>query len=112
MSAGGSPEQLQQQYGAVQEAWQSASRSGQPRLVSLGYFRLGDETAQPAEAYLRDYYSFYGPVADRVVQEMLTTPEAIRERAQAYEAIGVDEMILSPTVAELHQIDRLADVVG
>ena len=112
LGAGVPPDQLQQQYEAVQAAWRSAGRSGQPRLVSLGYYRLGDETAQPAEAYIRDYYASYGPVADQVVQGMLTTPEAITRAAKAYDAVGVDELILSPTVAELHQIDRLADLVG
>jgi hypothetical protein len=56
--------------------------------VSLRYYRLGDETKQPAEAYLRDYYAFYGPMADQVVQGMLTTLKAIKVAAQAYGAVG------------------------
>ncbi len=112
LGAGLPPDQLQQQYEAVNAAWKSAGRSGQPRLVSLGYYRLGEETQQPAEAYLRDYYAFYGPMAEQMVQGMLTTPEAIREKAQAYEAVGLDELILMPTVASLDQVDRLADAVA
>ncbi len=30
---------------------------------------------------------------------------------QSYEGIGADELILWPTVAELDQIDRLADAI-
>lgn len=106
------PEQLQQMYGAVQQAWQSAGRSGQPRLVVAGYYSLGPDAAQSGEAYVRDYYSFAGPMADQVAQSMMTTPEAIKGAMQAYEAVGVDEFILWPTVARLDQVDRLADAVA
>jgi hypothetical protein len=37
---------------------------------------------------------------------------AVRERAAAFEALGVDELIFDPTVANLDQVDRLADAVG
>ena len=106
------PEQLQQMYGAVLEAWESAGRSGKPRLVVARYYRLGPDTAERGEAYIRDYYSFAGPMADQIVQAMLSTPESIKAAVQAYEAVGADELILWPTVADLDQIHRLADVVG
>ncbi len=50
-------------------------------------------------------------MAEQVVQSLLTTPEDIKEAIQAYEAIGADEVILWPTVAELDQVHRLADAV-
>jgi hypothetical protein len=40
------------------------------------------------------------------------TPEAVRERAAAFEEVGVDEVIFDPTVANLDQVDRLADAIG
>jgi hypothetical protein len=51
-------------------------------------------------------------MAEQVVQSILSTPEAIKEAMQAYEGVGADELLLWPTVAELDQIDRLAEVVS
>jgi hypothetical protein len=39
------------------------------------------------------------------------TPEAVRDRAAAFEELGVDELVFGPTVASLDQVDRLADAV-
>jgi hypothetical protein len=36
---------------------------------------------------------------------------AIREALAAYEAVGVDEFILDPTVADPDQVDLLAEIV-
>ena len=106
------PEQIQQMYGMVQEAWQAARRSGEPRLVAARYYRLGSGIEAPGEGYLRDYYSFDESMVEQVVQSTLSTPDAIKETIQAYESVGADELILWPAVAELDQIDRLADAVG
>jgi alkanesulfonate monooxygenase SsuD/methylene tetrahydromethanopterin reductase-like flavin-dependent oxidoreductase (luciferase family) len=106
------PDQMQQMFEAVQQSWQSAGRAGHPRLVVAGYYCLGPDASPGGEAYLRDYYSFAGPMADQIVQSMMTTPEAIKGAMQAYEAVGADELILWPTVASLDQIDRLADAAG
>ncbi len=106
------PEQMQQMHEAVREAWEEAGRSGEPRLVAARYYRLGTGTDETSEGYIRDYYSFAGPMAEQIVQSMLTTPEEIKETIQAYEAVGADEVILWPTVAELDQVHRLADAVG
>jgi hypothetical protein len=51
-------------------------------------------------------------MVDQIVQGTLATPEAIKGAIQGYESIGVDEIIFWPTVAELDQIDRLADVAA
>ena len=51
-------------------------------------------------------------MVEQVVQSTLSTPDAVKEAIQAYESVGADELILWPAVAELNQIDRLADAVG
>jgi alkanesulfonate monooxygenase SsuD/methylene tetrahydromethanopterin reductase-like flavin-dependent oxidoreductase (luciferase family) len=106
------PDMMRQMFGAAQESWREAGRSGEPRMVAARYFRLGPDSQGPGEGYIRDYYAFGGETAEQVVQSILSTPEAIKEAMQAYEGIGADELILWPTVANLDQIDRLADVVG
>jgi alkanesulfonate monooxygenase SsuD/methylene tetrahydromethanopterin reductase-like flavin-dependent oxidoreductase (luciferase family) len=106
------PDMMQQMFGAAQEAWRETGRSGEPRMVAARYYRLGPNSQEPGERYIRDYYAFGGDTAEQVVQSMLSTPEAIKEAIQAYEGIGADELVLWPTVAALDQIDRLAEVVS
>jgi hypothetical protein len=53
-----------------------------------------------------------GPRAEGMVQAMPMTPLAIKDRIKAYEDIGMDELLLWPTVPELDQVDRLAEIVG
>ena len=106
------PDQVQQFYGIAEESWQAQGRSGKPRLAVGLYYRLGPNTTQRSEAHIRDYYGFAGPMAEQIVQAILDTPEAIKGAIQGYASVGADEVILWPTVGELDQIDRLADVVG
>jgi hypothetical protein len=45
------------------------------------------------------------------VESAPTTPDAIKGLATRFEDIGLDELILDPTIAELDQIDQLAEVL-
>ncbi len=106
------PDLMQQMFDGVQDAWRGAGRSGEPRLVAGRYYRLGPNSQEPGEAYIRDFFGFGGDRAEQLVQSILSTPEAVKEAMRAYEAIGADEFILWPTVADFGQIDRLADAIG
>lgn len=110
-TAGGSaPGQVGPFAEKVRAAWSEAGRDGEPYIVALGYFVLGGNEEASA-AYLKDYYSYLGDVAEMIAKSALNSPEAIQEQAKAFEDVGVDEFILDPTVAELEQVDLLADVV-
>jgi alkanesulfonate monooxygenase SsuD/methylene tetrahydromethanopterin reductase-like flavin-dependent oxidoreductase (luciferase family) len=92
-------------------AWIDVGRPGQPEIWGQGYFALGDAVERGRD-YMRDYYAFTGPFAERLAAGMLTTPQEIEEFARGYEEAGCDELSLLPAVAELEQLDRLAEVVG
>jgi hypothetical protein len=77
--------------------------------VALAYFSVGEE--EESRKNLLDYYGFLGDMAQAIAEFTPRTPEAIRERAKAFEDVGFDELILDPTVPSLEQVDRLADVV-
>ena len=79
-------------------------------LWGQGYFAFGDPEA--GSDYLRDYYAFTGPFADKIAAGNLTSPRAVREYLRGYEDAGCDELILYPTVATLDDLDRLAEVVS
>ena len=105
------PDFVQQLYSVAEEAWQAQGKPGKPRLVVGVYYRLGPDPVERSEAYIRDYYTGMG-MADHVAQSVLAGPEAIKEAIEGYEAIGVDEVVLWPTLSDLDQVDRLAEIVG
>src|SRR5262245_10372498 len=110
---GGSPPELA--AGAIQQfkaAWAAAGGTGGPRVVALTYFSLGEQHTEESLHNLRTYYGFVGDWAERVAMSAQRTPEAVRERAKAFEQLGVDELVFDPTVADLDQVDLLADAVG
>jgi alkanesulfonate monooxygenase SsuD/methylene tetrahydromethanopterin reductase-like flavin-dependent oxidoreductase (luciferase family) len=109
---GGAPPEMA--AGAISEfkqAWERAGGTGRPRVVALTYFSLGEEHTDESLHNLRSYYGFLGDWAEGVAAGASRTPEAVKERAAAFEAAGVDELIFDPTVADLDQVDRLADAV-
>jgi alkanesulfonate monooxygenase SsuD/methylene tetrahydromethanopterin reductase-like flavin-dependent oxidoreductase (luciferase family) len=107
-AGGAGPDRAGQVAQRVREAWRAAGRDGEPRIVCLQYFALGDGAGQGALAYLSDYYGDFGP---RIAQGLPTTPDEVREVTKRFEAVGADELIFDPTVAELNQVELLAEAV-
>ena len=93
----------------VRAAWKEAGRPGQPRIVALAYFAMGDPEA--SRANLLDYYGYLGDFAERVADSASRGPEAVKDTVARFEGAGVDELILDPTVPDVDEVDRLADVV-
>lgn len=111
-TAGGAPpDQVGQFVEQVRSAWKNAGCEGEPRIVALAYFSLGDDVVSESVEYLKDYYSFLGEWADAMANGIPRTPEAVKQTVDAFAGIGVDELMLDPTVADLSQVDRLADAV-
>ena len=87
-------------------------RPRRPLLYGQGYFALGsDEEVERGASYLRHYYAFTGPFAEKVAAANLITPAAIRDFVRGYDEAGCDELVLLPTVSQVDQLDRLADVL-
>lgn len=107
---GGPPRAFARAAASVRAAWSDLGRRGEPALWGQAYFALGRSDA--GAAYLRDYYAFTGPFAEKVAAANLTSPAAIRDLVRGYEEEGCDELVLLPTVSDLEQLDRLADAIG
>jgi alkanesulfonate monooxygenase SsuD/methylene tetrahydromethanopterin reductase-like flavin-dependent oxidoreductase (luciferase family) len=112
ISGGGAPEQAKASYAAALDAWTQAGRPGKPRFVGASYFGLGTNAAERGAVYLRDYYGFMGPYAERVAAGFPSAAEAVRATIKAFEDAGADEVVLWPTIAELDQVDRLAELAS
>ena len=98
--------------GEFKKEWERAGGTGRPRVLALTYFSLGEEHTAESLHNLRSYYGFLSDWAEQVAAGASRTPEAVKEMADAFAAAGVDELIFDPTVADLDQVDRLADAVG
>jgi alkanesulfonate monooxygenase SsuD/methylene tetrahydromethanopterin reductase-like flavin-dependent oxidoreductase (luciferase family) len=109
---GGPPRAFAKAAEKARAAWSDAGRPGRPQLWAQGYYALGDEAMIQAGAdYLRDYYAFTGPSAEKIAAGLLTTPQAINQFVRGYEDAGCDELVLYPTVPELNQLERLAEAL-
>ena len=109
-TAGGAPPDVVGPFAErVREAWRSSGREGEPRLVALAYYSIGEE--EESTKNLLDYYGFLGDMAKGLAGFTPRTEDAIRERVKAFEDTGIDELILDPTVGKLDQVDRLADMI-
>jgi alkanesulfonate monooxygenase SsuD/methylene tetrahydromethanopterin reductase-like flavin-dependent oxidoreductase (luciferase family) len=107
---GGPPKAFGSAANRARAAWRDLERPNEPRLWGQGYFAFGDPDA--GSAYLRDYYAFTGPFADKIAAGNLTSARAVRDFVRGYAAEGCDELILYPTVASLDDLDRLAEVLS
>jgi alkanesulfonate monooxygenase SsuD/methylene tetrahydromethanopterin reductase-like flavin-dependent oxidoreductase (luciferase family) len=110
IAGGRDPKGTQQFFQLAQETWKGAGKPGKPRLVGCFYYALGPDAKERAGAYLRNYYSFMGPMVDGMVNNLPLTIDAIKARLQAYEEIGADEVIIWPCTPDLEQFDQLAEL--
>lgn len=110
---GGPPRAFARAADKARAAWSDAGRPERPHLWGQGYFALGDDaTIAAGIAYMREYYAFTGPYAERIVAELLTTPQAITQFIRGYAEASCDDLVLFPAVAQLEQLDRLAAVLA
>ena len=107
---GGPPRAFARAAEQARAAWSEAGRPGTPALWGQSYFALGDE--ERGAAYLRDYYAFTGPFAEKIAAANLAMPQAVMDQVRGYEEAGCDELVLLPTVPDLAQLERLTDVLA
>ena len=107
---GGPPRAFARAATSAPAAWIDSGGRAR-RAVGSGLLRAR-RRRRPREAYLRDYYAFTGPFAAKVAAGNLTSARAVRDFVRAYEEAGCDELVLLPTVSDLGQLDRLADVLA
>ena len=110
---GGPPRAFARAADKARAAWLDLGRPGLPALWGQAYFALGDEeTIEAGRRYMRDYYTFTGHFAERIVGGLLTTPQGVAQLLRGYADAGCDELVLFPTVPDLAQLDRLVSVIA
>lgn len=106
--AGMPPAMVADQLDQVRQAWAASDHDGEPTIVALGYFALGDDASVDP---LLDYYAFLGDMAQMIAGGAARSTEQVRDVVGAWEVLGIDEYVLFPSHADLDQVHRLADAV-
>jgi len=113
IAGGSSPDEYAETAGKVKAAWSAAGREGEPRLMSLAYFALGDDAEADADAYLTDYYGWLGEeVAGFIAGSAAKDAETVRQYVAAFTEAGCGELIFCPSSNDPEQVDLLADALG
>jgi alkanesulfonate monooxygenase SsuD/methylene tetrahydromethanopterin reductase-like flavin-dependent oxidoreductase (luciferase family) len=104
-------------YEIAEQARKDAGRPDRLRLVGGLYFALGEKGAEAGKANLTQYYQFMkardgASVEAYMSQTLRTTPQAIKETLQTCEDVGMDEVVLWPSVADLDQFERALEVIA
>ena len=107
---GGPPRAFASAAERARAAWADAGRPGEPQLWGQSYFSLAAPEA--GAAYLRHYYAFTGPFAERVAAGLLKSENAIREQVAGYTEGGCGELVLLPATSDPSELDRLADALA
>ena len=109
---GGGPDQFKETADKVKAAWAEAGREGEPRLIALCYYGLGEHAGEAAKEELGDYYAWLGEdIAGMIVSSAATDEATLRGYRDAFAAAGADELICFPTSTDPTQADLLADAV-
>ena len=112
LAPGGNAASVQALYQTALDAWEAEGRSGKPRLAAVASYALGPGAPDKVGGYIRHYYSFLGPAAEQMAQGAISSTEAVKGMVRDLEGIGMDELVFLPSVAEMDQLERLADIVG
>jgi alkanesulfonate monooxygenase SsuD/methylene tetrahydromethanopterin reductase-like flavin-dependent oxidoreductase (luciferase family) len=112
-TAGGSgPDQLPDARAKLAEAWAAAGRAGEPRIVALFYFSLGERAEEVARANLGDYYAFLGEYADQIAAGAAKDEDTVRQYLAGFDEAGCDEVICFPASPDPAQVELLARAIA
>lgn len=111
IAAASNPHGVQELYQVALDSWKDNDRKGSPRLAGVVSYALGPDAADKVGGYIRHYYSFLGDVADNMARNAISTPEGVKDTLRDMEGIGMDEVVFLPSVSDMDQLERLADIL-
>lgn len=107
------PGVLEKIHKNIETAWSENGRTGKPRYVVDINYAFGPGAFEKSAEMMREYYAFLGQdMANAITKAIITTPEKLKERIHLLEDLNIDEIILSPAVPGIDQLERVIDVIG
>jgi alkanesulfonate monooxygenase SsuD/methylene tetrahydromethanopterin reductase-like flavin-dependent oxidoreductase (luciferase family) len=113
IAAGSGPDQAREGIEKAKAAWSDADRDGEPHLMALAYFSLGERAEEDLRDNLMDYYAWLGEeIAGMIAASAAKDTDAVEQYLSAYDDAGCDELIFCPSSSDPQQVDLLADAAG
>lgn len=113
IAAASGPDQARAGIESARAAWKDAGRDGEPHLMALAYFSLGERVEQDLRDNLMDYYAWLGEeIAAMIAASAAKDPDTVKQYLAAYEEVGCDELVFCPSSSDPAQVDLLADAAG
>jgi alkanesulfonate monooxygenase SsuD/methylene tetrahydromethanopterin reductase-like flavin-dependent oxidoreductase (luciferase family) len=113
IAAGSGPDQAREGIENARAAWRGAGRDGEPHLMALAYFSLGDRAEEDLHKGLMHYYAWLGEdIAKTIAGSAAKDADAVEQYVATYTAIGCDELVFCPSSNDPAQVDLLADAAG
>jgi alkanesulfonate monooxygenase SsuD/methylene tetrahydromethanopterin reductase-like flavin-dependent oxidoreductase (luciferase family) len=97
----------------VREAWDEAGRNEAPRHMAGFWYSLAPDAPKKLYDYVYKYLHIAGTEIATAMAKMQTrsNADAVREALDAYEELGVEEVMLNSATAEIAEIDNLLEVL-
>jgi alkanesulfonate monooxygenase SsuD/methylene tetrahydromethanopterin reductase-like flavin-dependent oxidoreductase (luciferase family) len=113
IAAGSGPDQAREGAEKARAAWSEAGRDGEPQIMALAYFSLGERAEQDVRDNLMDYYAWLGEdIAKMIGASAAQDADTVKRYMAAYEDIGCDELVFCPSSSDSAQVDLLASAAG
>ena len=113
IAAGSGPDQAREGVEKARAAWHEAGREGEPHIMALAYFSLGERAEQDLRDGLMDYYAWLGEdIAKMIADSAAQDADAVAQYIAAYESLGCDELVFCPSSADPAQVNLLADAAS
>jgi alkanesulfonate monooxygenase SsuD/methylene tetrahydromethanopterin reductase-like flavin-dependent oxidoreductase (luciferase family) len=113
IAAGSGPDQAREGAEKARAAWREAGREGEPHIMALAYFALGERAEEDLRENLMDYYAWLGEdIAKMIADSAAKDAETVAEYVAAYEELDCDELVFCPSSADPQQVNLLADAAG
>jgi len=113
IAAGSGPDQAREGIEKARAAWSDAGREGEPHLMALAYFSLGERAEQDLRENLMHYYAWLGDeIAGMIAGGAAKDAATVAQYVDTYTEIGCDELVFCPSSADPAQVDLLADAAG
>lgn len=113
-SGNGVPAEMQLQQERVVEEWEKAGRDTAPERIAGFWCSSAPDADAKLKAYVFKYLKVIGEKPAKAMASMCdrSSPDAICESLDAYEAAGVEECWLNTATAEISEIDGLEEIIA
>jgi alkanesulfonate monooxygenase SsuD/methylene tetrahydromethanopterin reductase-like flavin-dependent oxidoreductase (luciferase family) len=110
ISPGGPPAVFPDLVAKARASWAEQGRADMPKIGAMCYSSLGKDGAELGRKHALSYYSYLGPMAERLAASVISDESRLREAIDSYAANGVDRLMIMSCSDDPGRLDLLAKV--